>query len=168
MPKNIKGGKNHKKGKNMVVNTTTRKIILKEHGTEYAILETNLGNCRFKCYCYDDKDRLAHIRGNMRKRTWLKKGDLVLVSIRDFEEGKCDIIHKYNELEREKLLRMGEIKKKIIQEYGENSVSNRDQQCEDIEFMNDSSEKEDGSSDNDSSDKENESSDNDSLDIDNI
>ena len=161
MPKNIKGGKNHKKGKNMVDDTTTRKIVLKEYGTEYAILENNLGNCRFKCYCYDDKDRLAHIRGNMRKRTWLKRGDLVLVSIRDFEKEKCDIIHKYTEEEREKLLKLGEIKKRVTQE-GDNSFDSKNHQEDEIEFTNDIS------SDNQSSEEESEDSDNDSLDIDNI
>ena len=31
----------------------------------------------------------------MRKRVWINNGDLILVSLRDFEKEKGDVIHKY-------------------------------------------------------------------------
>ena len=30
-----------------------------------------LGNGRCECYCFDGKNRLAHIRGKMRKKVWV-------------------------------------------------------------------------------------------------
>jgi translation initiation factor 1A len=32
----------------------------------------------------------------MRKKVWIKMNDLVLVSLRDFEDSKADIIYKYD------------------------------------------------------------------------
>merc|ERR1739838_96727 len=45
--------------------------------------------------CYDGEQRLCHIRGKMRKKVWIVPGDIVLVSCRDFQEDRGDIIHKY-------------------------------------------------------------------------
>jgi len=39
---------------------------------------------------------MGHIRGSMRKKVWVSTGDIVLVSLRDFQDEKCDINHKYN------------------------------------------------------------------------
>ena len=45
----------------------------------------------------------------MRKRTWLANGDIILVSIREFEPEKCDVVEKYKEKEVAKLKSVGEI-----------------------------------------------------------
>ena len=50
----------------------------------------------FDPFCYDGKKRLAHIRGKMRKRVWVGVSDIVLVSLRDFQDEKCDVIQKYS------------------------------------------------------------------------
>ncbi len=57
-------------------------------------------------YCNDNKIRLCHICGGMKKSSWLTVGDLILVSLRDFEKKpepgskdryeKGDILHKYD------------------------------------------------------------------------
>lgn len=57
-------------------------------------------------FCNDGKQRLCLIRGGMRKRVWLRAGDIVLISLREFEKKaevgsneleKGDIIAKYDE-----------------------------------------------------------------------
>ena len=46
--------------------------------------------------CFDGKIRLCKIRGTLtRKKVWIGAGDLVLVSLRDFEDDKCDVILKW-------------------------------------------------------------------------
>ena len=55
-----------------------------------------LGNGRIEADCFDGKRRLAEIRGKMKKKVWIQAGDVILVGLRDFEEDKCDVIHKYN------------------------------------------------------------------------
>merc|ERR1719454_495874 len=45
--------------------------------------------------CFDGTKRLCHIRGNMRKMVWVSQGDIVLVSLRPFQDEKGDIILKF-------------------------------------------------------------------------
>ncbi len=51
-----------------------------------------LGNGRLEAHCFDDVKRLCHIRGKMRKRTWVNQGDIVLVGLRDYQDVKADVI----------------------------------------------------------------------------
>jgi initiation factor 1A len=44
-----------------------------------------LGNCNIQVFSNDGKQRICHIRGKMRNRVRISVGDLVLISIRDFE-----------------------------------------------------------------------------------
>ena len=37
------------------------------------------------------------IRGKMRKRVWINVGNFVLITDREFEKGKVDIVHKYSD-----------------------------------------------------------------------
>lgn len=104
-----KGGNKQKKKKNTISDEIERELIFKTDDQEYAQVIKLLGNCRLELQCFDGKTRLGHIRGTMRKKVWISVNDLVLVSLREFEDGKCDIIHKYIPKELNKLKSMGEI-----------------------------------------------------------
>ncbi len=101
------GGNKRKKGKKQV--QEDRELRYKEESEEYAQITKILGDGRFQCKCADGVDRIAHVRGKMRKRTWLANGDIILVSIREFEPEKCDVVEKYKEKEVAKLKSVGEI-----------------------------------------------------------
>merc|ERR1712000_486073 len=58
--------------------------------------------------CFDGEKRLAHIRGKMRKKVWINQGDIVLLSLRDFQDDKADVIQKYSSDEARKLKQDGE------------------------------------------------------------
>jgi len=110
MPKNKgKGGKNRKRGKNVNVDEEKRELVVKEDGQEYAQVIRMLGNGRLEAQCFDQKTRLCHIRGNMRKKVWVTPGDIILISLRDFQDGKADVILKYNSDEARKLKSMGQL-----------------------------------------------------------
>ncbi|GAG30546.1 unnamed protein product, partial [marine sediment metagenome] len=55
------------------------------------------GNERMGVFCEDGKQRVGRIRGKIKKRVWIRKGDLVIVSPWDWETpipdklGKCEI-----------------------------------------------------------------------------
>ena len=66
---------------------------------EYAYVMRMLGNCRCEVYCFDGIKRLAHIRGKMKNTVWVNALDYVLVGLREFQDEKCDIIHKYSDEE---------------------------------------------------------------------
>jgi len=104
-----KGGKNFKKYKNISDENNKRQLEFKTEGQEYAIVTKILGNCRCECACTDGRTRICHIRGSMTKRVWICLGDTILVSLRDFQDDKGDIIHKYTHEEALKLKSYNEI-----------------------------------------------------------
>ena len=115
MPKNFgKGGNKRKKSKKPL--QETREFRFKEECEEYARIIKLLGDGRFQCTCSDGVDRIAHLRHKMWKKVWLKCGDVVLISLRDYEPEKCDIIDKYTEKEIAKLLKNAEIKENLLGE----------------------------------------------------
>lgn len=68
-----------------------------------------LGNGRLMAACCEGGERLCIIRGNMRKREWVSVGDVLLISLRDYQEGKADIIFRYSPTEVNDLIKYKEI-----------------------------------------------------------
>lgn len=95
MPKGKKGGKNKKRAKKNRGPQLKRELIFKEEGQDYAQVIKMLGNGRLEAKCSDGKQRLCHIRGKFRKRVWINVDDIILLGLRDFEDDKADVIHKY-------------------------------------------------------------------------
>jgi len=55
-----------------------------------------LGYDRINVKCQDGHERLCRIRGKMKRRVWIRQGDIVLVSPWDFQSDKRgDIIWRY-------------------------------------------------------------------------
>ena len=70
----------------------------------YGLVEGALGAARFNVKGPDGVTRIAKVRGQMRRRKYIRKGDLVIMCLRDFETraadsekeaGHADIIHAY-------------------------------------------------------------------------
>jgi translation initiation factor 1A len=81
--------------------------MLKEEGQEYAQVLRILGNCRIEAYCMDGKTRKCHVRGKFRKKVWINKDDIILIGLRDYQDGKADVIHKFSSDEARQLLKKG-------------------------------------------------------------
>lgn len=81
---NQQGGKNYKKSKHSTGSVGPR---LEEAGEDefYGRVIKNLGNLNMNVYCNDNIVRICKVRGSMRKRVWINVGDLVIVSLRNFE-----------------------------------------------------------------------------------
>jgi translation initiation factor 1A len=54
-----------------------------------------LGGSRVIVRCMDSITRMCRIRGKMKKRTWVREGDVVIVVPWDFQDEKGDIIWRY-------------------------------------------------------------------------
>jgi len=73
------------------------------------------GNDRMRVFCEDGKHRIGRIRGKIKKRVWIRKGDLVVVNPWDWETetkdklGKCEITWRYRKNEVSWLQRHGKI-----------------------------------------------------------
>jgi translation initiation factor 1A len=92
---NQKGGKKFKKGKKN--NNFEKKLIFKDpkEDQEYAkVLKVN-GSGRYNLLCFDGSERLGICAGNIKRKVRLSLNDIVLVSLWDFQDSKCSIIHKY-------------------------------------------------------------------------
>lgn len=60
------------------------------------LVQKNFGSARMSVKCQDGETRVCRIRGKMKKRNWVREGDVVLVSPWDFQtEEKGDIIFRY-------------------------------------------------------------------------
>lgn len=109
------GGKKRKKTKNN--NFTKRELLFCEDGQQYAIVTSLLGHkrCMVKIFDGPNNEMIGVIRGNMKKSTQcVTKDCIVLVSLRDFQENKCDVIHVYNDSEVKQLVQYEELSNKFV------------------------------------------------------
>lgn len=91
-----------------------------------------LGNARVDAFCFDGVSRLCQIRGQMRKRVWITVGDIVLVSLREYQDSKADIIWKYTPEEARSLKSYGEIPASVRP--NETEVGGDESESDGIEF----------------------------------
>lgn len=68
-----------------------------------------LGGGRLEAQCFDGEKRLGHIRGKLRKKVWINQGDIILLSLREFQDDKADVILKYSADEARSLKAYGEL-----------------------------------------------------------
>lgn len=67
-----------------------------------------LGYDRILVKCQDGHERLCRIRGKMKRRVWIREGDVVLVSPWDFQkETRGDLIWRYTRAQAEILRQKG-------------------------------------------------------------
>lgn len=131
MTKNTIGGKGHKRAKKQIIDIKNVPIKDVNDETDYGIITNVLGNGRMKVLCLGDKtERLGHIRGTLYKKTWIGKDDVVLISIRDFQNDRCDILFKYSQDEIKMLIKSGQIDKNYSQKN-----DNIDQEDDDLVFI---------------------------------
>ncbi len=72
------------------------RIPKKEEGELLAVVTEMLGEGRMRVECEDGKVRIGRVIGKLRKRVWIRVGNLVLVKPWVVEgDRKCDIIHRY-------------------------------------------------------------------------
>lgn len=74
------------------------------------ILEQRLGASRMLVRCLDGKSRNCRVPGRLKRKLWLREGDVVLVEPWEFDDTKADILFKYNPTAIEWLKRKGYLK----------------------------------------------------------
>lgn len=107
------GGKNRKKAKGSTLDQSRKELVFAEDGQSYAYVSESKGDGRYYVYCNDGVFRMAILRGKLWKRCWVRMHDLVLVSMRDYQDDKCDIIHRYSGDETLRLVSVGELSRDI-------------------------------------------------------
>lgn len=92
---------------------------------EFAYVIKLLGNCRVLVLCDNGNEAIGVIRGSMRrfnKRVLIETGDILAVSMREYQDNKVDIVHKYNAEQCKILINNKEISDTLINAY--NKISN--------------------------------------------
>lgn len=110
MPANTHGGKKYKKGKKG--DPTQRELITKDTDQYYARVQKMLGGDRVLAVIETTKQAvMCHVRGSMkRKKQWVNAGDVILISDRDYQPGKYDVIVRYTSDEVRELRKRGQLK----------------------------------------------------------
>lgn len=89
----------------------TEKIRVKMPNTKvnemFAIADQILGGRRVNVVCADGNTRMARIPGKMRRRQYVREGDLIIVWPWDFQDSKADVKHRYNKTQALYLSRKG-------------------------------------------------------------
>tara|TARA_B100000029_G_C17259010_1_gene845597 strand:+ start:196 stop:636 length:441 start_codon:yes stop_codon:yes gene_type:complete len=98
-----------KKKKKVNKPAPTRPLPLADVGQLYAQVTEVLGNKRFRVLCQDGQVRLGHLSGRIRSFQRVLLGTWVIVSLREFQDTKVDIILKLEDNEVKRLQRMDEI-----------------------------------------------------------
>ena len=122
----------NKKQKKLLNNSQNNDYDINPNNEEYAIVLKLLGNCRVTLYTNSGNECMGIIRGSLRKftkRILIEKCDIVVVSIRDYQDNKVDIVHKYNREQIQELINQDKLSKSIIDYYNnkikfENSNNN--------------------------------------------
>ncbi len=73
----------------------------------FAIADQILGGRRVRAVCEDGDSRLARIPGKMRRRPWVREGDLIVVQPWDFQDEKANVVMRYTKTQSLYLSRKG-------------------------------------------------------------
>lgn len=89
-----------------------RKIMLphREKLEMFGIVIQLHGSNQVKILCEDGKERVCRIPGRMKKKTWLRERDIVIIRLWDFQQSKADVVWRYLGMQVENLKRRGLLK----------------------------------------------------------
>jgi translation initiation factor 1A len=83
-------------------------MVLPSPGDIFGIAQKMLGNERVMVKCQDGNMRICRIRGKMKRRTWVREGDVVLVSPWEFQaDERGEIFWRYTQGQVEELKQKG-------------------------------------------------------------
>ena len=74
------------------------------------LLEQRLGSSRSKVRCMDGKSRNCRIPGRLKRKLWVREGDIILVEPWEYDNAKGDIVHKHKVSQVDWLKRKGYLK----------------------------------------------------------
>lgn len=103
----------------------------------FAIADQILGGRRVRAVCEDGDSRLARIPGKMRRRQWVREGDLIVVQPWDFQDEKANVVMRYTKTQSLYLSRKG-VLPDIVDLFGmSEDISQSTQETEALESTED-------------------------------
>ncbi len=84
------------------------KLRLPRDNEIFGVVIALLGGSRMKVQCKDGKERLCRIPGKIKKRVWVREGDVVIVKPHEIQgDQRGDIVWRYLPLQVKKLKEEG-------------------------------------------------------------
>ncbi len=68
----------------------------RNRGEIFGIASQLMGAARIRVLCEDNSPRMGRITGKMKKKMWVRAGDLLILRPWGFQEGKADILFRYS------------------------------------------------------------------------
>ncbi len=93
-------------------NGAITRVKLPQGKEVFGLIEQRLGGSRMRVRCLDGKNRICRIPGRMKRKLWVREGDLLIVE--PWELGgneKGDILYKYRPIQVQWLKEKGYLKK---------------------------------------------------------
>ena len=88
-----------------------RRIRMPREGETIGLLDQRLGASRMKVRCLDGKTRICRVPGRLKRRLWVREGDVLIVEPWEFGgDEKGDILFKYGPTQVTWLKRKGYLK----------------------------------------------------------
>ncbi len=85
----------------------------RHEGQMFAIANKMLGGGRVRIMCEDGETRMGRIPGKLKKRMWIREGDLLIANPWSFQDEKADIEYRYTRTQVRYLKRRNDIPNEI-------------------------------------------------------
>jgi len=92
--------------------TRVRLPNIKE-GEMFGIADQLLGASKIRVMCEDGTSRVGRIPGKIKKRMWIREGDLLIISVWDFQPDKCDVRFRYTKTQAVNLSKRNKVPKNL-------------------------------------------------------
>ena len=87
------------------------RIFLPRDKQVFGLLEQWLGASRIRVRCLDGKTRICRIPGRLKRKLWVREGDIVIVEPWEFGgDAKGDVVYKYTPTQVQFLKNKGYLK----------------------------------------------------------
>ena len=67
----------------------------KKNREQFGCAQLMMGANHIKVRCADGVERMGRIKGKIKKRAWIREGDILIIVPWSFQDEKCDILHRY-------------------------------------------------------------------------
>ncbi|PIN88643.1 translation initiation factor IF-1A [Candidatus Pacearchaeota archaeon CG10_big_fil_rev_8_21_14_0_10_35_13] len=97
---------------------TVSRARIPRNGEVIGRVEQRFGGSKMLVKCSDGKERNCRVPGRMRRKLWLREGDIILIEPWEFEsDSRGDIIFKYRPAEVDWLVRSNNLDKSFMEEF---------------------------------------------------
>ena len=95
----------------------SKEPVLPGEGEVLCVVERVVGADHVLIRCLDNPEltRDGRIPGKLRRRVWIREGDIVIAAVWDFQPRKADIVYRYSRDELKRLLAKGLLPKEIAE-----------------------------------------------------